>query len=117
LISGLTAVLPHPDDPATCLLTWDQAEAEQTFGGPIKVTALRLRCMIVNRLSTTGEEADGGIYLAIVNRPKEARADLGISDAGQLEPGTIKMLGSDPQGRPMYDLFHPDALPRRAGPT
>lgn len=109
-IPGLTAVLPDPDDPTTCLLTWDQAEAERVFGGPIKVTALRLRCM-VNRVTTPGEEADGGVYLAIVNRPKEAHVDLGIGDAGQLEPDTIKMLGSDPQGRPVYDLFQPDALP------
>ena len=105
-IAGLTAVLL---DPVTCELTWDQEEANRAHGGLVKVTALRLVCRLLDREPTNPELVDGGLYLAIVNRPEEAGPDLGIGDPGGPEPETIKMLGSDVFGRPVYDLFLPEA--------
>jgi hypothetical protein len=100
-IRGLTAAVLL--DPYTCQLTWEQPV-------DVEVTALRLLCVPIGRPLTDGEQVDGGIYLVILNRPKELPV-LGIGDPGEQEPNTIKMLGSDPAGRPVYDLFQADALP------
>lgn len=100
-IPGLTAAVLL--DPYTCDLTWDQPAG-------VEVTALRLLCTPIGRPLIDGERVDGGVYLVILNRPKDLPV-LGISDAGAQEPNTIKMLGSDPAGRPVYDLFQPAALP------
>ncbi|MES1241892.1 MAG: hypothetical protein ABUT39_09765 [Acidobacteriota bacterium] len=105
-VAGLTAALL---DPRTCELTWDQEEANKAHGGFVKVTALRIVCRLLDRDPTDPELVDGGLYLAIVNRPEEAGPDLGIGDPGKPEPYTIKMLGSDVFGRPVYDLFLPEA--------
>lgn len=101
-IPGLTAVLI---DSVTCELTWDQEAANRAHGDFVKVTALRLVCLPLDRQPTDPELVDGGLYLAIVNRPEETGPDLGIGDPGAPEPQTIKVLGSDVFGRPVYDLF------------
>jgi hypothetical protein len=105
-IPGLTAVLL---DPVTCQLTWDQEEADRAHNAVVRVTALRLLCRLLDREPTDPEQVDGGLYLAIVNRPEEEGPDLGIGDRGVPEPRTIKLLGSDGCGRPVYDLFLPGA--------
>jgi hypothetical protein len=104
-VPGLTATLL---DPLTCELTWDQAAADLAHGGMVKVTALRLVCELLEREPTNPEVVDGGLYLAIVNRHEEAGPDLGIGDSGDPEPHTVKMLGTDAFGRPVYDLFLPE---------
>jgi len=101
-VAGLTAARL---DPLTCELIWDQEAANKAHGGFVKVTALRIVCRPLNRQPKDPELVDGGLYLAIVNRPEEGGPDIGIGDAGQPEPQTIKMLGSDVFGRPVYDLF------------
>lgn len=91
-------------DGFTCLLT---------LGGPLdKVTTLRLPCHPTRRKITTEEIVYGGIYLAIVNREEPMRewhAPL-VADPGEPEERTIKLLGLDGFGRPVYDLFLPEAL-------
>lgn len=92
-------------DPFTCLLTLD---------GPLdKVTALRLLCRPTGRDITNEEIVYGGVYLTIVDR-EESIVGLGsslVSDRGEPEKLTIKLLGLDDKGRPVYDLFLPEALP------
>ena len=105
-VPGLTAVLL---DPVTCELTWNQEEANRMHNAVVKVTALRLLCRLLDREPTDPEQVDGGLYLAIVNRPEEEAPDLGIGDPGVPEPRTVKLLGSDFFGRPVYDLFRPEA--------
>jgi hypothetical protein len=100
-IPGLTAA--ELLDPCTCQLTWEQP-------ADVEVTALRLLCTPIGRPLSNEEQVDGGVYLVILNRPKELPF-LGSVERGEREPNTIKMLGTDLDGRPMYDLFQPDALP------
>lgn len=105
-VPGLAAGLL---DPFTCELVWDPSLASPDDR---KVAALRLFCEVPDRVPTPWETVYGGLYLAIVDRPKTASAGgLGIGDPGEREPDTIKLLGVDPQGRPIYDLFLPDVLP------
>jgi hypothetical protein len=111
-VPGLTAVLL---DPVTCELAWDQAEADRIHGGTVKLTTLRLRCQPLGRTPTDPEKVDGGLYLAIVNHPEAVGLDLGIADPGEREEDTIKLLGSDSLGRPVYDLFRLDALTQLPG--
>lgn len=100
-VPGLSAELLNL---TTCRLTWNQAEAASPS------TALRILCKPGNRLLTDPEEVDGGVYLAIVHRQEEAIEPMQGTAPGSSEPGTIKILGTDAQGRPRYDLFSPDVL-------
>lgn len=91
-------------DPFTCLLT---------LGSPAdKVTTLRLPCHPVGREATPEEIVYGGVYLAIVNReePMGKWHTPMVADPGEPEELTIKLLGLDRFGRPVYDLFLADAL-------
>jgi hypothetical protein len=91
-------------DPFTCLLT---------LGSPFeKVTALRLPCHPTGREITEEEIVYGGVYLAIVNReePMTKWHFAVVAEPGEPEELTIKLLGLDGFGRPVYDLFVADAL-------
>ena len=103
-VPGLTREPLDPTDPTTCRLTWNQAEAA------LPSTALRILCEPVGRPSTTPEKVDGGVYLALVHRPEESIEPIQGAVPGSSESGTIKILGTDAQGRPRYDLFVPDVL-------
>ncbi len=91
-------------DPFTCWLT---------LGNPFdKVTTLRLPCHPAGREATPEEIVYGGVYLAIINREEPMRnwhSSL-VADPGEPEDLTIKLLGLDRFGRPVYDLFLADAL-------
>ena len=100
-VPGLTAELL---DPTTCRLTWNQAEALSLS------TALRIFCERVDRLSTEAEQVDGGVYLTIVHRQQDGIEPIQGREAGLPEGDTIKILGTDAQGRPRYDLFFPGVL-------
>lgn len=95
-------------DPFTCELVWDQSLASPD---DMKVATLRLFCELPDRIPTRREMVYGGLYLAIVNRPKDvSNQGGGLGDPGDPEPDTIKLLGLDQQGRSVYDLFRPDVL-------
>lgn len=100
-VPGLSAELL---DPTTCRLTWNQGAAESPS------TALRILCEHADRPSTGPELVDGGVYLAIVHRHEVGSEPIEGTAPGSPEPGTIKILGTDSQGRPRYDLFWPDVL-------
>lgn len=100
-VPGLSAELL---DPATCRLTWNQAEAVSAS------TALRILCEPSGRPSTGPEQVDGGVYLALVHRHQEVSESIQGTAPGLPEAGTIKILGTDSQGRPRYDLFVPGVL-------
>ncbi|HVG06460.1 MAG TPA: hypothetical protein VNM67_02065 [Thermoanaerobaculia bacterium] len=101
-MEGLSAELT---DPRTCRLTWNQTLAASA------VTALRIRCQHSGgSVATAPEEVDGGVYLAIVHRPDKGSEPIQGMPPGDLEPDTIKVLGTDAQGRPRYDLFLADVL-------
>lgn len=101
-VPGLSAELL---DPLTCRLTWNQAEAAALS------TALRILCEPPgDRLLTGPEEVEGGVYLAIVHRHEEGIEPIQGTAPGSPESGTIKILGTDAQGRPRYDLFVPGVL-------
>lgn len=103
-VQGLTATLL---DSFTCELVWDQSQAADG-----KVTALRLFCELPGVQPTPWETVYGGLYLAIVNRPeRDVARSLGVGERGDREPDTIKLLGTDSVGRPVYDLFQPGVLP------
>jgi hypothetical protein len=106
-IAGLVA--RRLQDPRTCELTWRQSEADALSGGQMKVAALRLRCR--RGQSPSDEElVDGGIYLAIINRPEQLPEEVPGADPGLPEPATIQILGTDAAGRPIYDLYRREAL-------
>jgi hypothetical protein len=94
-------------EPSTCLLTLD--------GVTGKVAVLRFPC----RPSPSGlilspeEIVYGGAYLALINREETLSASNQnvVAAPGDPEPQTIKLLGLDLHGRPVYDLFQQDALP------
>lgn len=103
-VPGLTAKLVD-GDPTKCLLTWNQAEAASPS------TALRILCEPPgDRFLTDAEAVEGGVYLAIVHRPEEGIDPIQGNAPGSPESGTIKILGTDAQGRPRYDLFVPGIL-------
>jgi hypothetical protein len=86
-------------------LVWDQGLADQAGFGPINI--LRLLCRREGGLSAL-EEVEGGIYLAILNRPVPAFIDPDANPPGDPIEKTIKMLGFDSQGRAVFDLFRPE---------
>jgi hypothetical protein len=100
-VPGLSAELL---DPTTCRLTWNQAAAVSAS------TALRILCEPSGRLATGPEQVDGGVYLAIVHRHEEGSESIQGTAPGLPEDRTIKILGTDSQGRPRYDLFFPGVL-------
>lgn len=100
-VPGLSAELL---DPLTCQLTWNQAEAAALS------TALRILCEPEGRPLTGPELVDGGVYLAIVHRSEEVAEPIQGTPAGTPDDATIKILGTDAQGRPRYDLYVPGIL-------
>lgn len=100
-VPGLSAELL---DSTTCLLTWNQAAAASA------VTALRILCEHSDGSFTPEELVEGGVYLAIVHRHQAGSEPILGSAPGSPESRTIKILGTDSQGRPRYDLYHPEVL-------
>lgn len=108
--------LSAPSLPPGLTVAWpDSFTCQLTLEGPLdKVTALRLPCLPSGRQATKEEAVYGGVYLAIVNREEKPFAWHGpmVSDPGEPEENTIKLLGLDGRGRPVYDLFLSEAQQR-----
>lgn len=104
--TGIAGVVARSlPDSKSAQLTWRQSEARS------EVTALRLRCRHTPpQIPSDPELVDGGVYLVIVNRPMVHGEELAGGDPGPLEPDTITILGTDSGGRPIYDLYHREAL-------
>jgi hypothetical protein len=94
-----------------CRVLWRRS------GAPL--TALLIRCRHVHGGPQPGSDAwkwtrvEGGVYLALVDRgdvppvppvpPEPAQTPAGLPVAG-----TVRVLGVDEHGRPVYDLFRED---------
>jgi hypothetical protein len=104
---GLVSATLVGGDPRKCDLIWKQSEADAEGVG--KLNTLRLHCELEQpRSLSSQEQVEGGLYLAILNR-EEALYELPFSKEpdGHVD-GTIRMLGFDTIGRPMYDLYLQD---------
>ena len=110
---GLVSATLVDGDPKKCDLVWNQSEADAAGLGLLNT--LRLHCELEGpgpRPLTPLEEVEGGLYLAILNRPEALYLQHESNPPGEPIPQTVKMLGFDAIGRPLYDLFLPqDNLP------
>jgi hypothetical protein len=101
---GVESVKLVDGDPRKCELTWDQAAAERA--GFSRLSLVRLLCQRSGPPPLTAlEKVEGGLYLAILKRLEPAFGKPEIKDPGLPVPETIKILGFDQGGRPVYDLF------------
>lgn len=105
-LPGLVSAVLVEGDPRKCDLVWDQAAADAAGFG--QLNTLRLHCRFENpeHDSTPLEEVEGGLYLAILNRKEELNEHTFGNPPGAPVAGTVKMLGFDGIGRPVYDLYH-----------
>lgn len=101
-------------DPRRCKLVWDQEKEDEAFGGPTRIAPMRLHCRHlsdVRELSNSPvEQVEGGVYLTILNRPETPFHIRFAKEPGTPVESAIKILGFDPEGRPVYDLFQPKVL-------
>lgn len=103
---GVESVKLVDGDPRKCELTWDQAAADRA--GFSRLSLVRLLCQKVDPALSALEKVEGGIYLAILKRVEPAFGNPKTKEPGLPVPETIKILGFDTGGRPVYDLFHTD---------
>jgi hypothetical protein len=109
---GVESVKLIDGNPRKCELTWDQGAADRA--GFSRLSLVRLLCQRVGPPLSAVEEVEGGIYLALLKRLEPAFGDPHLNDPGPAVPETIKVLGFDSGGRPVFDLFEPgvqDGLP------
>ena len=109
---GLQSATLVEGDPRRCDLVWDQAVAGALGFG--QLNTLRLHCEFEDpeHGSNPLEAVEGGLYLAILNRPEDLNENNQQNPSGDPVAGTIKMLGFDGIGRPVYDLYRPnESLP------
>jgi hypothetical protein len=110
----VSAKLVDDNDPRRCVLVWDQEKEDEAFGGPNRIVSLRLHCRHsseVRELSNSPvEKVEGGVYLTILNRPEMPFKIRRAKEPGTPIESAIKILGFDPEGRPVYDLFQPEVL-------
>ena len=110
---GLVSATLVDGDPRKCDLVWKQSEADAAGLGLLNT--LRLYCKFEDPNHsplTPVEEVEGGLYLAILNRKEAPYLQHETNPPGEPIPGTVKMLGFDGIGRPLYDLYLPqDSLP------
>ncbi len=101
-------------DPRRCELVWDQEKANEAFGGPNRIAPMRLHCRHSSDLRELSnsplEHVEGGVYLTILNRPETPFEIRFAKEPGTPVESAIKILGFDPEGRPVYDLFQPEVL-------
>ncbi len=82
-----------------CVFTWTRIPMEMA-----RVRAFRIYCQKAN--PTTPENVYGGLFLALIDQPR-----LGIpgSQTGSDEPveslAKLRLIGSDDNGRPLYNIF------------
>ncbi|HEX3129556.1 MAG TPA: hypothetical protein VH394_19620 [Thermoanaerobaculia bacterium] len=89
-----------------CELTWNQQAAD--LAGFRRLTLLRLFCHRVGPPLSAVEEVEGGIYLAILQRPEDPFGSPDKKVDSVPLANAIKILGFDSAGRPVYDLFRPE---------
>lgn len=109
---GVESVVLVDGDPRKCELTWDQAAADRA--GFSRLSLVRLLCQRGGPSLSALEQVEGGIYLAILKRLEPAFGNPHRKEPGLPVPETIKILGFDAGGRPVYDLFQAgvqDGLP------
>jgi len=112
--AGLVSAKLVDGDRRRCELVWDQEKANEAFGGPNRIAPMRLHCCHSSELrelsSSPVEQVEGGVYLTILNRPETPFEIRSVKEPGTPLESTIKILGFDPEGRPVYDLFQPEVL-------
>lgn len=109
---GVESVKLVDGDSRKCELTWNQDTADKA--GFSRLNLLRLFCQRAGPPLSAAEVVEGGVYLAILKRLESPFGKPNKKDPGSPIPDTIKILGFDREGRPVYDLFVPgvqDGLP------
>ncbi|MGH7488407.1 MAG: hypothetical protein ACREMY_22835, partial [bacterium] len=85
-------------DPKRCVIVWSPAQADAWR----HATALRILCEDEDGKTPVA----GGIYLVLINGTKRGGAvEPAAKDPGSPQPSTIKIIGIDRFGRPVYDCF------------
>jgi hypothetical protein len=104
----VTVTLSAGSQRKECRVLWRRS------GAPL--TALLIRCRHVHGGPQPGSDAwawtqvEGGVYLALIDRGDipPAPPEAAQTPAGSPLAGTVRVLGIDEHGRPVYDLFRED---------
>lgn len=85
-----------------CRLRWNRSALEK------KVTTVRIFCQGEAGIPEDPKTlVEGGLYLSLINSPKNADIFQAASKESPRKDSTIKAIGVDKHGRPVYDLFLP----------
>lgn len=85
-----------------CRLLWNRSALEKN------VTTVRVFCQGEAGIPEDPvTHVEGGLYLSLINRPKKGEIFEAASQTSLRKAWTIKVIGVDKHGRPVYDLFLP----------
>lgn len=89
------------DGPSAFLLTWNREE-------PLPATRVfRIYCRRGGQEPTDPEKVYGGIFVAVTTSVSRLRPSIPYSIVNEIKLSNIIVIGTDSDGRPVYDTFTP----------
>ncbi|HEX6898922.1 MAG TPA: hypothetical protein VF789_04380 [Thermoanaerobaculia bacterium] len=87
------------DGPSACVLTWSRGSAD------LATRVFRIYCQRRDKDLTDEERVYGGIFVAVTTSMSVMKSHIPHEHPGPVELRRVVVIGTDPHGRPVYDVF------------